>query len=450
MPARLIEAIRDIKHRIANNPDYGWSVASSYTHIILNIIVQILLVPQYLLHLGKVEFGVLMIMLAAVNYLGLGIGWMSSGAQRIMGELAAHKDHEALERTYGLNKIIFFIYAALASGLAFTIVWTVREQLFPDTPALGDATVNMVALGVVYIIVLYDLNVDRLVLFSVGKQAWANMLNVISLTIFAAIVVPILSNNGGLVGVVAALLCGVLITRMISFVLMHRQGLRLRWPGAYGHSILRRLIGPMGLGYAAYGALLLTLLQADTLILGVLGGPLLVADFILVWKIADVGMQALWRLPESLVPYLIQMDARGEHKRMRSIYSSAQKAMVFLAACAAITFGVFGQDVVALWIGWEHTPNLPWAYPLAGGALFWMVIARLPAIYAFSTVRLSPLVSVTAVETTGKILLLFALFPTLGLYAPLVAINIVHVLGVAYLYQRLYRQSMNKSESTTA
>lgn len=442
MPARIVHAIHDLKRRIANNPDYGWSIATSYTHIGLNIVVQILLVPLYLEHLGKVQFGVLMFVLAAVNYLGIGIGWVSSGAQRVMGELAARNETELLERTYGLSKIIFVVYAAVTAGLTLAVVWAARGQLFQGMPNLADETLHMVALGVIYIIALYDLNVDRLVLISIGKQALANILSAVSLVVFAIAVIPILLHQGGLVGVMAGLLSGVLFARFISFLLMRQQGLRLRWPGAYGRNVLRRLFGPMGMGYAAYGALLLTLLQADTLILGALGGPLLVADFILIWKIADVGMQAMWRLPESLIPYLIQMDARGEHDRMNSIYARAQTAMITLSACAALGFGFFGQYIVQLWVGVEHTPDLPWAYALAGGALFWLTIARLPAIYAFSTVRLAPLVTVTAMESGGKIIFLFALFPALGLYAPLVAINVVHILGIAYLYQRLYRQSM--------
>ena len=60
---RALLAGRDIASRIKNNPDYGWSIATSYGQIGLNIFVQILLVPLYLHHLGKVEFGVLMIML---------------------------------------------------------------------------------------------------------------------------------------------------------------------------------------------------------------------------------------------------------------------------------------------------------------------------------------------------------------------------------------------------
>jgi len=439
MSARLIGAICDIQRRIANNPDYGWSIASGYAHIFVNIVVQILLVPLYLHYLGKVQFGVLMILLAAVNYLGMGIGWMSSGAQRIMGELSANGDLESLERTYGLSKIIFVVYAALTAGLALIAIWAFQSRLFPQAPALADETLHMVALGVVYVIALYDLNVDRLVLISIGKQAWANLLSVISLVAFAVAVIPILSASGGLVGVIVALLGGVVIARAVSLFLVRRQGLRVRWPGAQGRAALRRLIGPMGLGYAAYGALLLTLLQADTLILGAIGGPLIVADYVLIWKIADVAMQALWRLPESLVPYLIQMDARGEHERMHAIYATAQKGMVILAALGAICFGLFGQDVVGLWVGVEHTPDLPWAYALAGGGLFWMVIARLPAVYAFSTLRLRQLVFVTALETVGKVVFLFALFSSLGLYAPLAGINAVHILGVAYLYQNLFK-----------
>jgi len=86
-------------------------------------------------------------------------------------------------------------------------------------------------------------------------------------------------------------------------------------------------------------------------------------------------------------------------------------------------------------MGWDRTCA---QYALAGGAVFWLTIARLPAIYAFSQVRLKSLIKVTALETIGKVIFVFALFPTLGLYAPLVAINVLHILGIAYLYQRLY------------
>ena len=260
----------------------------------------------------------------------------------------------------------------------------------------------------------------------------------ISLLVFAAGAVAALMTDHGLPGVMAANLLGAVVARAVSFVMLRQVGLSAQLPTSAERPVIKRMLGRMGMGYAAYGVLLLTLLQADTLVLGVLGGAVLVADFVLVWKIADVLMQALWRLPESLTPYLIHMDAKDDSARMQSIYATARKGMVVLAAIAATAFALLGHDVVVLWVGVENAPDLPWAYPLAGGAMFWMVVARLPAVYAHSTVNLKPLVKVTGIEVLGKLGLLFVLFPTLGIYAPLVAVNVVHILGVAYLYQKLY------------
>lgn len=435
----LVDAInvRDIVRRIANNKDYGWSVASSYVQILINIVVQIVLIPLYLQYLGKVQFGVLMIVLASVNYLGLGIGWASAGAQRIMGEKYTLGEAETLQRVFGLSKIIFFLYAGLTAVGGFGVVWGTGDLWFGDDVSLRQDVIDMLLIGIVYMVVLYDLNVDRLILIAIGKQAYANALTAISLVVFAIAVVPILGANGGLPGVMVANLIGVVIARGVAYAMLRRFDLRARLPNRNDLGILRRLVGSMGLGYALYGALLLTLLQADTILLGILGGATLVADYVLIWKVADVAMQALWRLPESLAPYLVHMDAKGENDRLRSIYITARKAMFLLAGVAGLAYAALGQKVVELWVGTENVPDAPWAYVLAGGALFWMVIARLPTIFAFSMVKLSPLVSATALEVGLKITLMIVLFPALGLYSPLVAINVIHILGLAFLYQSL-------------
>lgn len=368
----LVDAInvRDIVRRIANNKDYGWSVASSYVQILINIVVQIVLIPLYLQYLGKVQFGVLMIVLASVNYLGLGIGWASAGAQRIMGEKYTLGEAETLQRVFGLSKIIFFLYAGLTAVGGFGVVWGTGDLWFGDDVSLRQDVIDMLLIGIVYMVVLYDLNVDRLILIAIGKQAYANALTAISLVVFAIAVVPILGANGGLPGVMVANLIGVVIARGVAYAMLRRFDLRARLPNRNDLGILRRLVGSMGLGYALYGALLLTLLQADTILLGILGGATLVADYVLIWKVADVAMQALWRLPESLAPYLVHMDAKGENDRLRSIYITARKAMFLLAGVAGLAYAALGQKVVELWVGTENVPDAPWAYVLAGGRCF--------------------------------------------------------------------------------
>lgn len=114
--------------------------------------------------------------------------------------------------------------------------------------------------------------------------------------------------------------------------------------------------------------------------------------------------------------------------------------MTGIAAVAAVGYAAFGPTVVRLWVGAENAPDAPWAFVLAGGAIFWLVSARLPAIFAFSLLRLRPLNIAIATEVAAKIALLLVLFPVAGYYSPLIAVNAAHLGGVAILYRRLVRQ----------
>lgn len=429
----------DLAKRAVRNRDYSWSVVSSYMALLLNIVVQILLVPLYLDHLGKAQFGILIVVLASINYLGFGVIWASSGVQRILGEMHVHKEIDNFQRTWGLCKAIYVLYAIAVSALALGVVWIWGGRFVDNDPQLLSDLTVMLFFGAAYMVFFYDLNVDRLVMNATGNQAHGNVFAIISQLGFALFVVPSLYAGWGLPGVMAANFFGVFVAWCGSGLWLRFRKMHAQRPNGSDKETLKRLIGPMGMGYMAYGVLLLTLLQADAVLLGVLGGATMVADFVLIWKVAEVGMQALWRLPESMVPYLIHMDAQNDKERLKSIYQSARKAMIFAAAVAGVVYALAGQFIVEIWVGEENAPDEPWGYVLAGGALFWMVSARLPAVYAYSLVRLKPLVKVVGLEVGLRLLVFVILFPIAGLLAPLLSVNVVHLMGVAYLYQRLYR-----------
>lgn len=442
-------ALQALWTRLANNPDYTRSVVTSYGGVVLNIVVQLLLVPLYLVYLGKYQFGVLMIVLGAINYLNIGVVWASSGTQRIIGEMVATGDHDGLTETYGLSKLLFISYALTIAVLSLSGV-SLGEGLIDSAAGIAYQTLfDTVAIAGVYFVVSFDFNVDRVMLVASGQQAEANVLAIVSQVIFAIAAVLLLRQGYGLPGVMMAFLSGTVVARAISWRVLRRRGIRWRWPGGLSRQILRRLVGHMGLGYAVYGGLIMTLLQADVLILGWLGGAKLVADFVLIWKIADVGMQALWRIPESLQPYIVQMDVRNEEERLRRIYRQGQVWMTGIAAVAAVGYAAFGPTVVRLWVGAKNAPDAPWAFVLAGGAVFWLVIARLPAIFAFSLLRLRPLNIAIATEVAVKIALLLVLFPVAGYYSPLIAVNAAHLGGVAILYRRLVRQVKERTRGRT-
>jgi len=444
MNRKATDALCGLWTRLLNNPDYAQSVFTSYGGIALNILVQLVLVPLYLGYLGKQQFGILMILLGAINYLNIGVAWASSGAQRMVGEMAALGDRDGLAEVYSMSRLLFVGYALGVAVLVLAGIWF--GQVLVGSLAGGDrALVHAVAIAAIYFVVQFDFNVDRLTLVASGRQALANGLVMVNQAVFAALAVLLLLGGYGMPGVMAAFVGGAVVARGISWGMLRRQGVGWRWPASRSRAILRRLGGPMGWGYAIYGGLIMTLLQADVLILGWLGGAGLVADFVLIWKIADVGIQALWRIPESLQPYLVRMDVRDERERLRRVYRQGQAWMTGIAAVAAVGYAALGPTAVRLWVGAENAPDAPWAFVLAGGAVFWLVSARLPAVFAFSLVRLRTLNIAAATEVGAKIVLLLALFSVAGYYSPLIAINVVHLCGVAFLYRRLARQFGGKT-----
>ena len=65
--------------------EYPLSLLSGYLAMAGNIIAQVVLVPVYLTTLGAEGFGLLVLMLAMINYAVVGIGWLSGCRPRSRG-----------------------------------------------------------------------------------------------------------------------------------------------------------------------------------------------------------------------------------------------------------------------------------------------------------------------------------------------------------------------------
>lgn len=444
--APLVGRARAFRARLVNNPGYARAVLSSYGHIGLNVAVQIMLVPLYLETLDKYRFGILMILLAFFGYAALGMAFMTGGMARILGEFHAREDAAGFRRGYWLGKLAYVGYAGLVGLLAIAAVALLEGTLFQVRAGHRGTVLGTVAAGALYFVLLYEFSVDRLALTAAGRQATANLLSAASLAVFVVLVVPWLLTGGGLPGVMLCMAGGVLAARLGAWAVWRRSGVDLRWRRGDGDTgqIMRRLLGRSGLAFAIYGILFLTL-RADTLIVGWLGGAELAAEFVLVWKIAEVGVDLLSRIPEALAPYIVHMDTRGEAERLKRTYRQGQRWIWAIAAAAGVFYAVFGHFIVSLWVGPENAPDDPLVYVLAGSALVWLAGARLPAVYAYAMVRLRALIVVTFVEVAGKVALTVALFPWLGYLAPLVAINLVHMSGVALGYAALRKTVLEKA-----
>lgn len=427
---------RALRHR-----GYLAALSSGYLVMAASILVQIAFVPLYLKTFGRYQFGVLMVLLSLVNFAVIGIAWMSGGALRLLGEYAGLGNGAAFRRAFGLIKTIYVGYGLGLALLLCIVAMSMAEMLFSGGTMedVHAARATLLLVGI-YLVVFYAGAIDRIALTARKRQGAANFSQLAGLGAFAAAVTPWLLNGGDMPGVMAFQIVGGLVSIFITRRMLNGElsGLKMRVPSRSDADLMRRLGGRTGAGFFLHGALVLGLL-ADTALVGWLGGAKAAAEFYLVWKIAEVLVQLIWKLPEPLAPYFVQMDVRGEHAALARIARLGYALVAGVSLLAGVSYGLFGPALVALWVGGESVPDSPLGYALAGGAIFWLGISRLPVVLAGARVALRQLNWAGGAELLGKLLVTLLLFPRLGFVAVLLGINLVHLLGVSLLYFRLLR-----------
>ena len=211
----------------------------------------------------------------------------------------------------------------------------------------------------------------------------------------------VLRAGGGLLGVFACQLGSVLFARFL--LPMCWQGTRPIAKHSVGtlRPLLARLTGRMGGGYFLSGALVLTS-QSDVLLIGWLGGAEAAARYVLLWKIAEVGVTALWRIPESWSPMLVRQDATNEHAAIKRQYRHIAALLLVTAIPAGLAYALLGPWITTLWLGAEHAPKDQLGFVLAGTAIVWLGLARLPSILSYSFARFRVWTGIASCRSTGE------------------------------------------------
>jgi O-antigen/teichoic acid export membrane protein len=428
--------------QLSINRNYANALISGYCLMGVTIIVQIVLVPLYLSHLGKEKFGILAMIMAANSYAAIGVGWLSGGIARILAERAAVDDVEGFKAGYAFAKWLYVGYALLAVA----IFWIVAPWLLPNS-LKDNEVVWALVLASVYLVLLYEYNADRAAFNARHWQSKGNLREVVGQCVFAAGVLGGFHAGWGLPSVIAAQIAGILTTRFLAWCFWKRDPWNLTWMKSIANfrQLWARVSGKMGREYVAYGVLILTL-QADVLILGWLSNPETVANYYILWRIPEVVILLLWRIPGSYGPFLIANDARGEQQAIEMNYKRGLYFMIALSGIAAVIYGILGQYIVTIWVG-SDAPDGYIPYLLAAGAMFFLAVAKWPSGIAYSLLNTRPLAKIATIELATKIILILSLFKVFGFLTTIIATLITHGVIVTALYLWLGNSTVKMAHS---
>ena len=353
-----------------NNPDYVGAVLTGYLFIGVNVGLQIFLVPLYLSKLGYAEFGVLMILFSFVNFATVGVYGFASSVLRMLGEQSTAKDARAFGATYSVSRAILIAYGSvLTFGMLAAVFWKGADLFGYVGERSGDVTTALV-LTAVYLLILFELSLNRVALNASGRQTAANIIQLIHYACFGFLVVPLLLLGGSLWGVIACLLVGAVIARFCAWVYWRHSNLPLvpfGWSWDSAQPALQRFRRRSSMAYFLY-TLVWFVMQADVMIVGWFGGAEAAATFVLVWKIAEVLLQLLSRASEHLQVEFIHMDVQGDTNRLSRVYRHGLNWMRLSSLMVGIGYALFGHWMVVLWVGEQIAPTTQWGYWFAGAA----------------------------------------------------------------------------------
>jgi len=351
----------------------------------------------------------------------------------MVGECWAKSDLDGFRNIFSVAKYVYTIYALLVVLLVIPIYLFFSDIKYQDE---GYFFYSVILAGV-YLVLNYESLPEQQSFTGVNRQTVGNKIQLIRILLFAALVFFLLPQFKSLSAVWIGLISGVLLQRFIAarYWNLHIGNIGWKRVSKDMKPIFQRLTGRQGAGYISYGALLL-LLQADTMIIGMIGGAQAAGQFVLLWKIPEAIGLLLCKIPATIEPKVIQYDTSGNKKALKSLFVQGRRWFILLVFLVSCIYILAGQWLAQLWVG-EHAPQEHWMYIIAGVALFLNTISRWPVSFAYSLVKLRPLVKISFIEAFLKIFIIIVLYDNFGIASPLVAIVVIHSLYATMAYQKI-------------
>lgn len=417
---------------MADRGSYRSALLTGQFALFATALSQLAAVPLQITLAGVEGLGIVALATGWLGLAGTSVVWLTSGGMRRLGEARAVNDWDGyasarLVVRRGLAAFgLLLALVAIGAGLLF------QQSVPPELRAHWLEALVFLSLGA---FLQYEQAGATVELTVAKKQVVCNLATVVQNVMYLGVLwISTLAHPAGLASIFGSMAAGLVASRSIlAMALRARESI----PAVQGswRSGLAALSRRRSVGYTAYGVL--TLVQnSDTILVGWLGGAQAAGQFSLIWRIPTLIIQVLWRIPAYLEPYIIEAHAQGNSAQLSSWYVRGERWVLLLAGFAAVAFGLWGRPILELWVG-EHAPVETWVYWAAAGGAFWLATARWPIGFMHAQARLRPLVRLLLVETGTRILLTIILFAYLGYAAPLLALNLVMVLGLFWGYRKL-------------
>jgi O-antigen/teichoic acid export membrane protein len=344
----------------------------SYGTTIATALVGLVVTPLLLRHLGAAQFGLWILLLSVVGYLGLlEIGLYLTVSKRVAENLATH-DAKRLGQILGTAFVLYVslgFVALIISGVLASFVGTLFHLEPAAIPAAGWC---LLLLGVNQLF-LFIVRLQPAILFGAGRLDI--LTGIASLTGIGASLVNVFLTLRGY-NIIALAVC-TLVATCISALLVRRSILRhlpkisIR-PGQFDRDIAMDLM-KFGSRNATLSIAGTIAFGADALIIGLLLPVANVANYAIAAKLTNLIKDLCQKPIDVLLPAYSHSNAQNNIERQFQLWSESISLSMAVCLPFVIIIWGFGSQIIEAWVGQGHEAS----YAICA-VLSLMILMQLP------------------------------------------------------------------------
>ena len=413
----------------ASGRQFARNAAASYVNLVVGILLSLLLTRVLLRHLGTGVYGLWVVLIAIVGYIGLLDAGVSSAAVQRVARMTAAGDNEGLADIIRTSTIFFTLSGAVAVLITVGLAPFLASILHLGEVSREVAGATLVLLGAMTACKFLT-SVPSALLFGSGRSDRLSQVGLAGMLVTQLAQIGVVLAGAGLVALGVVSVAGALVSLVASSLMARRvTGNSIRH-GHFRRSVLVDLLrfGGRNTAIAVSGIVAYSL---DAVVIGIIRPVAQVAPYNIGLSTANLTRSLTTQGTDLLLPTYAHFETVADPDRQARMFARSVMVTLAVSIPMLIALGTFGEPILKLWLG--SVPPQSYTVMIALGIV---TILQLPGhqCFVFLTgvgrnqlmVRIS-IISAT-VNLIGSIIATFRfgpVGPALGSMPPVLVIDFV-------------------------
>jgi O-antigen/teichoic acid export membrane protein len=390
------------------------NVLSNWGAFVFNAVVGFLMSPVLVHGLGDAAYGVWVLLVSMVGYLGLLDMGVRGAVTRFVARFYSGEDHQSAGRLTS-TAVTLFVSAALlvvlvSAGLSFVV-----DRAFHIPPALVPTARVVVVLCGLNIAVSLVAGIFGGIVAGMQRFDYNNGIEIAVGAVRALAIVGGLRAGWGLIGLACIQLAASVARGLATAGLARRLYPQLviavnHWDRRY-----MRTIVTYGLTSSLLQAMGSLVLYSDSLVIGALLPVGMVTFFAVGSSLIEYARSFVSGISYTVMPMASALEAKGEAAKLERALVSGARIATLVVLPMVFTFMLRGEHFIRLWMGPE--------YGALSGQVLWVLSLALWAVSGYQIITVTMLgvgkhtglIPGFAVEAVCNLALSIALVPSLGI-----------------------------------